>query len=930
MTPDERWQRIGALFDAALELDPGEREAWLRDRVPDDTELRDEVLALLRAHERESGVLEASPLDLSDLRERLESALEGRYDLVREIGRGGMAVIFLAWERKHDRRVVLKVLKPEVAAVYGADRFLREVRVAARLSHPHILGLIDSGEADGLLYYVMPHVEGETLRERMDHRERLPVEEATTLLRDVASALDHAHGEGVVHRDLKPGNVLCAGAHAYLMDFGVAKATLAEDGAGTITLTDHALGTPRYMPPEQWMAPGQADARTDLYAWGLLAYEMLVGRVRPVLTEAPGRERHARRVEREILAERPETPRALARIVGRCLEPDPGDRPSSAAVVLRRLDAASGRPEATPGRLPGWASLTAVALLVATVVLAATLLPGEGGEAVEDGLPGPVAVAAFTNETGDPALGSMGRMAGDWVTQGLQDAGLAAVVPWPTALRASEQAELDRRRGRPVDLVDVLARETGAGTVVTGTIYRVGDLIQVRAEVTDAHAGRILSAPEPVTTSSDSVSLALRSLRDHIVGSLAVAADARLASVPGLSRHPPTIDAYRAFDRGLAHYLAQEYDRASPEFLRAYDLDTTFVTSLLYGATTLYNESRYGAVDSVLTLVAPRRERLNPYELERWRYLSALLEGDAEVALRAARRAADLAPGTRAGYNQALIAISLNRPHEALEALEALDPDAGEMRGWAQYWTQLAHARHLLERHAAEAEAAREMRARHPERRIGLILEVRALAAQGHTAEVDRLLDEASVLSPTTYWSRGAAMVVSGEELLAHGDTVAGRAYLERAVAWLEDRLEEEPGYRPHRYWLGTALYDAARWREAAEVLDALARDFPDQPGYRGLAALATARLGDVEGAGRRLTEPFPRSEGERDAFRARLAAIRGDVDGAVALLAGALQQGIDGMAWLHAAAWRDFRDLRHDERFRRLMTGDRERGAAG
>lgn len=926
MTSDERWRRVGELFDGALELDRGEREPWLRRQAPDDPDLRDEVMALVRAHEREGGVLETSPFDLEDLPARLERALAGRYDIVRELGRGGMAVVFLAWERKHDRRVVLKVLKPEIAVLYGADRFLREVQVAARLSHPHIIGFIDSGEADGLLYYVMPHVEGETLRDRLAQREKLPVEEAATLLRDIASALEHAHAQGVVHRDLKPGNVLCAGAHAYLMDFGVAKSVLDGDGDQTITQTGHALGTPRYMAPEQWDAAGKADARADLYAWGLLAYEMLVGRVRPVSTDPSDGRRHRRRVAREILAERPESPRALARLVGRCLEPEPSERPSSAGAVLRRLDGATGGRLAAPARLPGWLGLTATAAaLVLAVVLAVGIFFRGEGEAAQAEFSGPVAVAAFVDETGDPALGSLGRLAGDWVTQGLQDAGIAPVIPWPTALRASEEAERVRSEGRPVDLVSVLGRETGAGAVVTGTVYRVGDRIQFRAEITDVRAGRILSAPEPITSHVDSVSVAVRSLRDRIVGSLAVAADTRLAAVPGLARHPPTIEAYRAFDRGLAHYLAQEYDRASPEFLRAYDLDTTFVSSLLYGAATLYNESRYAAVDSVLGILEPRRDRLNPYEVERWRYLGALLRGDGETALRAARRAAELAPGTRAGYNHALIAVSLNRPREAVAALEALDPDAGEMRGWAQYWTQLAHARHLLGLHDAEVEAARAMRTRHPERRIGLVLEVRGLAAAGRTDEVDRALEEASVLPPSTYWSQGAAMVVAGEELMVHGDTLAGRAYLDRAVRWLRDRLAEAPGYRPHRYWLGSALYDAGRWEDAVEVLQSLARDFPDRPTYRGLAAVAAARTGDAEGAVRWLSEPFPRSEGEHDVYRARLAALRGDADGAVALLADALRAGVDGMAWLHATAWRDFRALDRDPRFRRLMAGDRE-----
>src|SRR5690606_27522028 len=184
----------------------------------------------------------------------------------------------LAHERKHERRVVLKVLDPALAAIYGLERFAREVRIAARLSHPHIVPLLDSGEAAGMLFYVMPYMEGESLRDRMVARGVLPYSEALALLRAFAEGLAHAHDAGIVHRDLKPENVLCAGEHAYLLDFGVAK-LLSSGTDGNLTRDGVTVGTPAYMAPEQRHGEADLAHRADVYAWGLLAHEMLTGRL---------------------------------------------------------------------------------------------------------------------------------------------------------------------------------------------------------------------------------------------------------------------------------------------------------------------------------------------------------------------------------------------------------------------------------------------------------------------------------------------------------------------------------------------------------------------------------------------------------------------------------------------------------------------------
>jgi serine/threonine-protein kinase len=207
--------------------------------------------------------------------EQLSRALAERYRVGDEIGRGGMATVYRAHDLKHDRSVALKVLKPELAAALGTERFLREITLTARLDHPHILPLLDSGEADGLLYYVMPFVDGESLRARLDREKQLPLDDALRIARQVADALGHAHGQGIVHRDIKPENILLSGGHARVADFGIARAVTAAGGA-SLTETGLAVGTPAYMSPEQGSGE-EVDARTDVYSLGCVVYEMLAG-----------------------------------------------------------------------------------------------------------------------------------------------------------------------------------------------------------------------------------------------------------------------------------------------------------------------------------------------------------------------------------------------------------------------------------------------------------------------------------------------------------------------------------------------------------------------------------------------------------------------------------------------------------------------------
>src|SRR5512142_2472028 len=214
---------------------------------------------------------------MTDAIARLTAALSDRYRIGRELGAGGMATVYLAHDVRHDRPVALKVLRPELSAILGAERFLAEIKTTANLQHPHILSLFDSGEADGLVWYVMPYVEGESLRDRLAREHQLPVDEAVRIASEVADALAYAHGHGVIHRDIKPENILLHGGHAMVADFGIALAVSRSDGGTRMTETGMSLGTPHYMSPEQAMGEREITPKADIFALGCVLYEMLSG-----------------------------------------------------------------------------------------------------------------------------------------------------------------------------------------------------------------------------------------------------------------------------------------------------------------------------------------------------------------------------------------------------------------------------------------------------------------------------------------------------------------------------------------------------------------------------------------------------------------------------------------------------------------------------
>ena len=392
---------------------------------------------------------------MSDPVARLNAALEGRYAIERELGEGGMAIVYLADDLRHHRKVALKVLKLELAATLGADRFLQEVRVTANLQHPHILPLFDSGEADGFLYYVMPYLEGESLRERIAREGELPVGDAVRILKEVTDALAAAHTMGVVHRDVKPDNVMLSGRHAVVTDFGVAKAVSEATGRHQLTTVGVALGTPSYMAPEQAAADDNIDHRADIYAVGAMGYELLAGRP-PFIGTSLQAVLTARVIEkpRELTELRSAVPPGLGAMLMRCLEKKPADRWQTAEVLLGQLETyTTPTTGVTPthvqpataslevgGGTPTWLKVAVPVAVAGIAVLAWTALSGPAGESADvpgaattaEDAPERLVVIPLENLTTDPEMDVWGQLAADWMARAIDGPRPLPVIPSTT------------------------------------------------------------------------------------------------------------------------------------------------------------------------------------------------------------------------------------------------------------------------------------------------------------------------------------------------------------------------------------------------------------------------------------------------------------------------------------------------------------------
>ena len=420
---------------------------------------------------------------MTDASDRLQTALADRYRIERELGAGGMATVYLAEDLKHHRNVAIKVLREDLAASIGATRFLREIEIAAQLQHPNILTLLDSGKTNGFLFYVMPYVTGQSLRERLTREGELPIHEAVRLLTEVADALAHAHEHGVVHRDIKPDNVMLSGRHALVADFGVAKAVSdASAGGSGVTSVGLAVGTPAYMSPEQAAADPGIDHRSDVYSVGVMGYEMLTGRT-PFVGATPQQVLAAQVTQTAdpLSRYRPSVPSALESVIMRCLEKRPADRWQSAAALHDALEpfatASTGiTPTGTPPhvRKKSMLSKPIVSAIVAVLVIAAVAWFTVGRKtAGSSGAPSSIAVIPFENLSGDTSMVYFASGMADEMANALSG------IPGLRVMARTSAAAFEGKHATPQEIGHAL----NVDVVLMGSVRRNGDRLLVSAHV---------------------------------------------------------------------------------------------------------------------------------------------------------------------------------------------------------------------------------------------------------------------------------------------------------------------------------------------------------------------------------------------------------------------------------------------------------------
>jgi len=412
---------------------------------------------------------------------RLKAALADRYAIDRELGHGGTATVYLAQDLKHGRSVAVKVLRPELAAALGAERFLREIEIAARLTHPHILPLHDSGEAAGFLYYVMPFVQGESLRDRLHREPQLPIDEAVKIAREVATALSHAHSQDVVHRDIKPENILVSGGEAVVADFGIARAIVAA-GAETLTDTGLAVGTPGYMSPEQATGAMQLDGRSDVYSLGCVLYEMLAGH--PPFLGTTAQEilaRHSLDAVPPLRTIRPELPEAVELAVRKALAKSPADRFATAAAFSEAMTQAS-----TPPSFARRAARPAVfvAAGVAAFVTGYALLTRPPSSSDEPGQS--IAVLPFKNIGGD--------VNNEPFSDGMTDE-ITTALGKVEGLRVAARSAAFRFKGKNV-VPEEIGRQLHVLYVLDGGVRMGGNRRRVSAQLINVARGNEIWAEE--------------------------------------------------------------------------------------------------------------------------------------------------------------------------------------------------------------------------------------------------------------------------------------------------------------------------------------------------------------------------------------------------------------------------------------------------
>jgi len=629
------------------------------------------------------------------LGDRIAAALADRYRIERELGAGGMATVYLADDLKHHRRVAIKVLRPELAAAIGAERFLREITTTANLRHPHILPLYDSGQtgrrtdgqaepsADGFLYYVMPLVEGETLRDRLRREKQLPLDDALQIAREVADALSYAHARGVIHRDIKPENILLESGHAVVADFGIARAVDAAGGE-RLTETGLAIGTPAYMSPEQAAGDQELDGRSDLYALGCVLYEMLAGQ--PPFTGPTAASlvhQHLTADAPPITQHRPAVPVEIAGILQRAMAKTPADRfnPVAQFSEALRLRSGGGSTTATPPPVRPRRGVR-LAGLVATLVLvgsAVTLLVWRGRDHGAAVPASSVAVLPFVDLTGG---------ANEYLGDGMAETLINALSKVP-GLEVAARTSAFSFKGRNED-VRTIGRELGVGAILEGSVQRSGDHLRVTAQLINASDGFHLWSDNFDRSADD-----IFAVQDEVARAVVTVLRGKLLADtdhPLTSQGTTNAKAYDAYLLGRFYWnkrTAQDLVQAAAYFSQAIALDSGYARawSGLADSYVLFIPEEYDVPDvnrdSILALAeqaARRSVTLDTALGEAYTSLGEILEYRLqwEEALHAFERAVQLSPEYPTGHQwysyDLMVRDQWDPAIREMERAQALDP----------------------------------------------------------------------------------------------------------------------------------------------------------------------------------------------------------------------------------------------------------------
>ena len=693
---------------------------------------------------------------MQDVATRLARALEGRYDLEREVGRGGMATVWLATDRKHSRKVALKVLHPELAASVGTERFLHEIEIVAGLTHPRILTLIDSGEADGLLFYVMPYVEGETLEERIVREGPLPVEEALRIAREVADALAHAHEKGVIHRDIKPSNIMFEAGHAVIADFGVARAVGAAGPEG-MTATGLAVGTPAYMSPEQ-ASGGKVDGRADVYALGCVLWEMLTGE--PAFQGATPLAILARKVADEtpsIRTRRKSVLPELEGVVAKAMSPEAADRYASARALEQAL-AAPESAERIPSGRGRWnraRSLAGAAIAIIAAV-AAWWLFGRGTPA-EAAAPYTIAVLAPENLTGEEEHFVAGQH------QALIDHVAAIsgfrVVSRPSVMRYED---LDRT-------VPEIAEELGVQGIVASFLARDGDTVRIRLQLIEAEPTETLlwtgELDETIAGLYGMYGEAARAIAAGAKVDVAADEEARLRGERRID--PATYEAYLKGMHLVQKSSPQEVAEGLAYLHEATDQNPTDAMAWA-GLALGYSAVGHGpnpTADAwtMASAAANRAVRLDSTLAEAWSALADVrfyADWDWEGAEAAFRRANGLNPSIAMNhFHYAWLLLVLNRydealvQHELAYKLDPFTPFQSALLGWAYLYGG--------DTEQAKERARRTLELR-PDGNMGLLVLGAAQQMEGNDEEAIATHERMAEVRPYMRWMLGVTYARAG------------------------------------------------------------------------------------------------------------------------------------------------------------------------